>query len=133
MPAFFVSIGRFWITLTTCIVILVLCFINVEMAPAAPMTNFDKLAHAVMFAGLSGVVFFDNTRYLRRAIRFRRIFSGSFLFPVVFGGLIEIVQGYATPHRSGDWMDFLFDAMGVGVGLLSCWRINRRLNPPANE
>jgi hypothetical protein len=30
-------------------------------------------------------------------------------------------------------MDFLFDAMGVGVGILICWLINRRLKPPAGR
>jgi hypothetical protein len=91
------------------------------------LTVFDKLVHALMFLGVSGTVFFDNTRYFRRATNLQRIFAGSFLFPVFFGGIIEIGQEYATSYRSGDWMDFLFDVMGVAAGFLICLLINRHL------
>jgi VanZ family protein len=50
----------------------------------------------------------------------------SFLFPVVFSGLIEIMQDFTT-YRSGDWEDFLFDGIGAFVGLMICFGINRKL------
>jgi VanZ family protein len=94
---------------------------------SATLTVFDKLAHALMFLGVSGVIFFDDTRYFRQTTTLRRIFFGSFLFPVFFGGIIEIGQEYATSYRSGDWVDFLFDVMGIAAGFLICLLINRRL------
>jgi VanZ family protein len=103
---------------------------KMDNMPQAPMTHFDKLVHTLLFFGLSGVVFFDNTRYLRQSTPLQRIFFGSFLFPVFFGGMIEVLQGYA--HRSGDWMDFLFDAIGVVAGILICWLINTRLKSPTD-
>jgi VanZ family protein len=92
-----------------------------------PMTNFDKLVHLLMFLGLSGAVFFDHTRYLRRQIKSVSLLLGSFLFPVVFSGLIEIMQEYLTSYRSGDWEDFLSDGIGTFVGLTICFIINRKL------
>ena len=123
-------IRKFWISSTLCIAILVLCFINTGSLPEAPMTNFDKLVHALMFMGLSGAVFFDNTRYLRQSIGWQRLFWGSLLFPVLTGGLIEIVQIY-LPYRSGEWWDFIFDGIGAAAGFVICLLINSRLKPAA--
>jgi VanZ family protein len=80
-----------------------------------------------MFMGISGTIFFDNTAHFRKRISFRRIILGSFFFPVIFGGIIEILQTYLTTSRSGDWMDFLFDTIGVFLGILICLVINRTL------
>jgi VanZ family protein len=100
---------------------------NTAPLPSVPMTNFDKIVHLLMFLGLSGVVFFDNTKYCRRRISYQRLVLGSFLFPVVFSGLIEIIQEYFTTNRTGDWMDFLFDGIGGLLGLAICLKINSRL------
>ena len=119
---------KYWISLSYCITILVLCLINVApMVPKVPMSDFDKLAHFLMFLGLSGVIFFDNTGYLKRQITLRRILLGSVLFPIFFSGSIEIMQEYLTPNRSGDWWDFFFDIIGATLGLTICLIINCRL------
>lgn len=120
---------KYWISILVNIVILVLCFMDTTPLPEAPMTDFDKLIHLLMFMGLSGIVFFDNTHYLRKKISSGRIFFGSFLFPIFFGGMIEIMQEqkYFTSTRSGDWMDFLFDGIGAFCGFLICWLINCKL------
>ena len=81
------------------------------------MSNFDKLVHTLLFLALSGVLFFDNTSYLRLPISKMRILFASFLFPVAIGGLIEILQAYLTTTRSGDWFDFIFDGLGAFLGL----------------
>jgi VanZ family protein len=91
------------------------------------MTDFDKLVHLLMFLGLSGTVFFDNTKYLRKQISRRRIILGSFLLPTLISGGIELLQEYFTPYRTGDWRDFLYDGIGAFLGLVICLAINRRL------
>ncbi len=38
---------------------------------------------------------------------------------IIYAGLIEIVQASIPAiHRSGDWLDFAADALGVAIGLL---------------
>ena len=124
---------KYWISLLFCITILALCLVNVApVMPDIPMSNFDKLAHLLMFLGLSGVVFFDNTGYLKRQITLRRILLGSVLFPIVFSGSIEIMQEYLSPNRSGDWWDFFYDIIGATLGLTICLMINRRLKKVKN-
>ena len=123
---FFALIRKFWISSALCVVILVLCFVNTSSLPEAPMSNFDKLVHALMFLGLSGAVFFDHTRYLRQSIGGLAVFSGSLLFPVLMGGLIEFVQIF-LPYRTGDWGDFFYDVIGAMAGFLLALLINRWL------
>jgi VanZ family protein len=100
---------------------------NPAPLPGAPMPDFDKVVHLLMFMGLSGTIFFDNTCYLRKRIICQRLVLGSFLFPVLFSGMIEIIQEKFTTTRSGDWMDFLFDGIGSLIGFLICLLINKRL------
>ena len=118
---------KYFLTIIFSSLFLCLCLISMQDLPEAPMTNFDKLVHFLMFLSLSGCVFFENTKYLKRKISRRRIVWGSFIFPTVFSGLIEIMQEYLTPFRCGDWMDFLWDTMGTLLGLVICLIINAKL------
>jgi VanZ family protein len=121
---FLLVLLRYWISISIFTVILVLCFIHIEGLPRTTPTNIDKIVHLLMFLGLSGTVFFDNTRYLRRSVSYGRIVYGSFLFPLIVGGVIEILQEQLTTYRSGDWKDFLFDAIGAAAGALIVLCIN---------
>jgi len=116
---------KYVLSIMVVIIIIILCFMNTKPLPAPPIKNFDKAVHLIMFLTLSGVVFFDNTRYLRYRISKLRIFLGSFLFPVLFGGLIEILQSYLTRYRKGDWFDFLGDTAGIALAAGIAWLINR--------
>jgi VanZ family protein len=123
---------KFWLSSLSILVILVLCMMSTTPLPAAPMKNFDKLVHTIMFLGLSGVIFFDNTGYLRFPITKKRIFWGTFVFPVAFGGIIELLQTCLTSTRKGDWYDFLFDVIGAFLGWGIALLINRWLEKKSN-
>ena len=107
---------KYWLSILFVTLLLVLCFINTAQLPAPPVINFDKVVHSFLFLGLSGVIFFDNTNYLRVPISKIRIFLSSLFFPIALGGLIEILQTGLTRTRSGDWFDFLFDGIGAFFG-----------------
>ena len=120
---------KHWISIPLCLVILYLCFMNTESLPSVGVVNFDKFVHFLMFLTVSGVIFFENTSYLRNKTSLRTIIIFSFIFPTVYSGLIEIGQEYLAPTRAGDWMDFLFDGIGAFLGLIICLLINKRLTP----
>lgn len=122
---------HFWITTLLSVIILYLCFMNTAPLPKVPMTDFDKLVHFLMFLGMSGCIYFENTRYFKRAVSYQRIVLGSFLFPVVFSGLIELMQEYISPYRCGDWWDFLYDGLGALIGFAVCLSINKKLQAKA--
>ncbi|MDL2241990.1 antibiotic resistance protein VanZ [Bacteroidales bacterium OttesenSCG-928-L03] len=123
-------IRQYGISLLLAVIILVLCLIDTTPLPKAPMTGFDKLVHLLMFLAVSGVAFFENTRYFRRAVTPASLFVGSFLYPLLFGGLIEVLQEYLSTTRSGDRMDFLYDGIGALVGFTVCLLINRYKKKP---
>ena len=122
---------KYWLSTFVILVIFILCLIDTEPFPAPPVVDFDKLVHVLMFLGLSGVIFFDSTGYLRFPISKIRIFSGSFVLPVFLGGLIEILQENFTKTRTGDWLDFLYDVVGAAFGwgivlLINHWLLKKK-------
>ncbi|MDR2086022.1 MAG: VanZ family protein [Dysgonamonadaceae bacterium] len=119
---------KFRISVFLTVLILFLCFINLSDIPEnMPVENFDKFVHFLMFFALSGAIFFDNTAYFKRQISLNRIFWGSFLFPTLFSGFIELLQEYLSSTRTGDWIDFLFDGIGAFLGIVICFLINSKL------
>jgi VanZ family protein len=122
---------KYCLSILLILTIFTLCLINVESFPAPPVHNFDKLVHALLFFGLSGVLFFDSTGYLRYPISQTRIFFSSFFIPVVVGGLIEVMQEQFTSSRFGDWYDFFYDTVGAMLGtgvalLINHFFLNRK-------
>ncbi len=124
-------IKKYGISILVLIAITVLCFMKTDSLPKVHMTNFDKLVHCVMFFFVSGVIYFENTHYFKKAISYQRIVLGSFLIPIIFSGLTELGQEYITPYRQGDWWDFMYDTLGVFLGFTVCLIINKRL--PSEE
>ena len=86
-----------------------------------PNINFmDKWTHFVMYGGTCSVIWWE---YLRQHITLdkRKLFLWAWLAPVLMGGLIELVQAYCTTNRSGEWLDFWADTIGVLLGNLLGW------------
>ncbi len=117
---------KYKISIALSVVILILCFMDTVSLPKVEMTDFDKLAHFLMFGTLGGCVFFERSDYFKSKVSNVTLFLVSFLFPTLFSGLIELGQEYFTSYRSGDWRDFLFDGMGASVALIICFLINRK-------
>jgi len=80
-----------------------------EMPPGLP---WDKLVHFGMFFLLSAVSLIDYYRLHKgNPHSFRWVFWG-FIVPVVYGGVIELLQLYAFAPRSAEWGDWLADVLG---------------------
>lgn len=73
-----------------------------------PLLGWDKFQHASAYAILTvaGGRAFGGTR---------RAFGGAFFIALVYGGSIELAQGYLTSNRSADWLDFVANMTGAGV------------------
>lgn len=109
----------------------VLCFMDVPHTPLDNITLIDKWTHILMYAGTCATIWYE---YLRRhdSIVRARVFLLAWLAPLVMSGLIEILQEYCTGgRRSGDWLDFAENAIGVTLGnvigiLLAAYRARKR-------
>lgn len=88
-----------------------------EEAPLKDVPLIDKWVHMVMYGGLALVMWVD--RVARNKLGLSRMFLLLMLvFPILLGGLMELVQAYYTTCRSGDWIDFEADAIGAVIGVL---------------
>jgi len=78
---------------------------------------FDKLVHFFMYLGLSGATAMYYLWLWKGQINAIVFVIGVIVFPIVYGGAIEIIQSMYYPPRMGDWFDFLADVLGVLVAL----------------
>lgn len=121
---FFIQIVRKYPLSLLCILLIVV----LSLAPYFPETPLDDVAfidkwtHLVMYGGTCTVIWWE---YLRSHSTLN---SRKLLFTLVgmilLGGLMELLQAYCTTTRSGEWLDFWADSIGVllgyAIGLLMC-------------
>jgi VanZ family protein len=80
-----------------------------------PSINFmDKWTHLVMYGGTSLVVWREYLR-CHQAESIRPLFLPMVAL-MLMGGLLELMQAYCTTTRSGEWLDFWADSIGVLLG-----------------
>ena len=93
--------------------------------PETPFDNvqfIDKWTHLVMYGGTCSVIWMEYLRSHHR-IEWRKVVLLALVGMILLGGLMELLQAYCTTTRSGEWLDFWADTVGVllgnGVGLIS--------------
>lgn len=108
---------------------LVLIFI-LSFTPFFPETPFDDVAfidkwtHLVMYGGTCSVMWWEHLRHSKKEARkpnLRALFWFALVGMILLGGLVELGQAYCTTTRSGEWLDFFADSIGVLLGNLLGW------------
>ena len=122
------------------LVIWILCFMSVPHTPLDNVTLIDKWVHTTMYLGTCGTIWYEYLRRHRRKcdigggwryeISRSRLFVLAWLAPIMMSGLIEILQATCTGgRRSGDWMDFVANSIGVtlaALGAMAVLRLKRK-------
>lgn len=106
--------------LVLCLLLYLSFFDTTTMYQEADIPNLDKFVHAIMYLGLSSVFWFDWMRSHRRPSRRSDLRGMLFCtaFPLLLGGLTEIGQALFSTVRSGEWLDFAANALGIMLGLI---------------
>jgi len=65
---------------------------------------------------------------IRDGLRGWRLVLLTLVFPIMYGGLIEIIQEQWFYPRTGDWYDWLADSVGVVLGLAIWMMIDKIRN-----
>lgn len=106
----------------TCLLIVfiwIMCFGTPPSTPLDNVTLIDKWVHTGMFTFLCGTMWFEYIRKHNVIIRARLVVF-AWLLPIVMGGAIELLQAYCTGgRRSGEFLDFVADAIGVTIAFIS--------------
>lgn len=72
----------------------------------------DKIVHFCMYFGLAGIASFNYIFLNRGHIIILKMLIFAILVPVLYGGLLEILQANFF-EREGDWWDFLANTIGA--------------------
>ena len=115
-------IRAYWTSIIVCIGIL---YVSLVRDPGIHLPTFvgaDKWVHLLMYTLLGAVATYDSIRF---QLSGWRLWLVATLLPILFGGIIELVQEQWFAPRSGEWMDWLADGIGVIIGAISTMIINR--------
>ena len=86
---------------------------KIKMAENVPL--MDKWAHMVMYGALTAAIWFEYKRRHKQTDWLRLLLFGV-AAPIIMGGVLELMQAYLTTNRSGEWLDFIADSIGVVLG-----------------
>lgn len=102
-------------TIISLIIFFLCCLIPVDDVPDLDFyfpIQKDKVVHFLMYFGLSGATAVNYIWGKRGNVNVVLLIIGAFALPILYGGVIEILQYKYFPPRSGDWWDFLADVLG---------------------
>lgn len=124
MTCLFHLLRKYPITIVMYIVVLYLSFFTPPKVDLGNVRFIDKWTHIVMYAGTCGVMWFEYLRQHNRITEKCKLFLLIWLAPVLFSGIVELLQEYCTGgRRSGDWLDLAANTVGVSlaaiIGLLA--------------
>jgi len=125
--------GRIWRFIRdypfSIIIVLVITYLSLAQPPKIGVLlfkNSDKIIHFCMYGTLSGVFWIEFLlKHRKKKANYLYAFIGAVLYPILFGGALELCQRYFTKYRSGDWWDFLANMEGVVLASLIAWFILR--------
>ena len=86
---------------------------DVPVPELQPLLLADKWGHMVAYLVFALCLAGDS---YRARISTRVTYMVAVLIPVLYGGLIELIQPYIPP-RSGEWLDWAADCIGAGIGI----------------
>jgi len=112
-------IAKYWKSSLALFVILYLSFASPSTFNDIPtFQHADKVAHFLMYVFFVSVLVYDfrNDNVLLTS-KFSYILV-CLVFPIVIGGVIELLQGSIFRPRSAEWLDWLFDITGIVGGFL---------------
>lgn len=111
------------------------CLIDIPETPVSDVRLIDKWAHVSMYLVLGLLIGMEHLRRSDgRGATGRMLFSLVWLMPVIMSGVIEILQACCTGgRRSGDWLDFIANAIGSTISLIIVTVVITRRRRKGNE
>ena len=113
------------------LVILAVIYLSFFRPPSTDLDSIphiDKVVHVCMYFGMSGMLWLEFLRAHRRdRAPLWHAWVGAFLCPVLFSGVVELLQAYCTTYRGGDWLDFAANAAGAALATAVALAVRRAL------
>ena len=88
-----------------------------EMPELADIILLDKWVHFVMYGGMCCIIWGEYW-HQHKKVNWQHVAIGAIILPALMGGVLELMQAYLTTCRSGDWLDFVANCVGVLLGAI---------------
>lgn len=100
--------AKLWLSFCVALTLLIfwLALMPVQSAPSG--LGWDKLNHVAAIAAVTAITYLALHPHKRAA-------PAAFIYGVVLGILIELLQKYVTTTRSAEWIDLIADIIGAGA------------------
>jgi VanZ family protein len=112
---------HFYFTFFWIVCILFLCLIDTKELPSVSyleLLEFDKIVHIILF----GLLVLSLTIALRKQSVIRWIRNNAMLialaFSILYGCVIESIQFFVVPERTGEFDDILANVIGSVLGIV---------------
>ena len=109
-------IKKYPLSLLIILTVVYLSFFKPPQTEMDSIPGIDKVVHVCMYLGMSGMLWLEFVRAHRKdagRVRMWHAWVGAALCPVLFSGVVELLQAYCTTYRGGDWLDFAANATGA--------------------
>ncbi len=104
---------RYPLALMAAAAIAVLSLIPIpEVKPMAEVPLADKWVHMLMYGTLCCLIWWEYLRSHQK-MNWWKLFAFALLAPIAMGGMLELAQRHLTTCRSGEWLDFVANSIGV--------------------
>ena len=106
--------------LSSCCILLIWVLSLSPFFPETPLDDIkfiDKWTHLVMYGGTCSVIWWEYVN-THQQLDIRKLLLWAVVGMIALGGLMELLQAYCTSTRSGEWLDFFADSVGVVLGTL---------------
>ena len=98
-------------------IILLVTFLSFFKPPSTDLDNvpgIDKLVHTGMYFVMASLLWWEFYKGQKNThAPIWHAWVGAFLCPLLYGGIVELLQEYCTEHRGGEWLDFAANSAGV--------------------
>jgi len=98
-------------------IILLVTFLSFFKPPQTELDDvpgIDKLVHTGMYFVMAGLLWLEFYRGRKKTnAPMWHAWIGAFVCPLVYGGVVELLQEYCTEYRGGEWLDFAANSLGV--------------------
>lgn len=112
--------------LTFCVILYLSLYKPAGKSALMMFANMDKVAHFMMYATLSTVLWCEYYGSHYR-VKYWRMFLSSFMLPILFSWLMEYLQDKLTTYRTNDPYDLLFNVIGVVFANILCFTLVKRI------
>ena len=118
----------------SCVVTLLIFYLSIttsvqEYYHGPRFEGQDKIVHFFLYMFLTMAICRD---FFRQSVAFssRKMYIWAIALPILYGGLIEILQENFFPPRTAEWGDWFADILGVLAGYFLSRKIYPKILKP---